>query len=114
MINIQTTGQRGAKGDQGDAGNDGAQGDQGIQGTPGADGADGVDGFSVDPIMLDCLVRSASTIVGSQAHDGTHKVAYNSTPAVGSLPSWLTVSGDGMTLTLKTDGIYSFSHNTYV
>lgn len=100
-------GAKGDKGDQGIPGNNGSDGSQGIQGNPGADG------FSIEPVMLNCLTRTASTIPSSQAHNGTHKVAY-SAPAVGGTPSWLSLSGDGFTITLTEDGIYEVAHNTFV
>ena len=68
---------------------------------------------TVSPVMLNCLARTASTIVGNQAWDGTHKVAY-STPAVGGTPSWFALSVDGFSITLSEDGIYELSHNTFV
>lgn len=99
----------------------GIQGIQGIQGNAGADGSDGLNGVDGDdglstvvPVMLNCLARAASTISANQSHDGTHKVAYNGTPAVGSLPSWLTISGDGFTMTITEDGIYELDHNTFI
>jgi len=82
-------------------------------GLKGADGADAAGGGGIEAVMLNCLARSASTIPGNQAHNGTHRVKY-STPTVGGTPSWFALSPDGLTITLSEDGIYDLSHNTYI